>query len=64
MEIRSILYVHPMLIIKLTVAMETMHFFIVQLSLSLRINIICISGVPKNHLTPMKNCPGVQGRSN
>ena len=37
-------------------------FFLVQLSLSLRTN-ICISGVPINDLTPMKNCPGVQGRS-
>ena len=24
----------------------------------------CISGVPMNDLAPMKNCPGVQGRSN
>ena len=44
--------------IVLTVAMETMHFFIVQLSLSLRTKILCISGVPMNDLTPMKNCPG------
>ena len=42
----------------LTVAMETMHFFIVQLSLSLRTKILCISGVPMNDLAPMKNCPG------
>ena len=40
------------------VAMETMHFFIVQLSLSLRTKILCISGVPMNDLAPMKNCPG------
>ena len=44
--------------IALTVAMETMHFFIVQLSLSLRTKILCISGVPMNDLAPMKNCPG------
>ena len=25
--------------------------------------ILCISGVPMNDLAPMKNCPGVQGRS-
>ena len=51
--------------IVLTVAIETMHFFIVQLSLSLRTKILCVSGVPMNDLAPMKNCPGgVQGRSN
>ena len=33
-------------------------FFIVQLSLSLRTKILCISGVPMNDLAPMKNCPG------
>ena len=44
--------------IALTVAMETMHFFIVQLSLSLRTKILCISGVPMNDLAPMKNCHG------
>ena len=57
----------PMLKNRLMVAMETMHFFIVQLSLSLRTKILCISGVPINDLAPMKNCPGgggVQGRSN
>ena len=43
------------------VAMETMHFFIVQLSLSLRAKILCISGVPMNDLAPMKNCPGGGG---
>ena len=47
--------------IALTVAMETMHFFIVQLSLSLRTKIFCISGVPMNDLAPMKNCPGGGG---
>ena len=40
------------------VAMETMHFFIVQLSLSLRTKILPISGVPMNDMAPMKNCPG------
>ena len=45
--------------------METMHFFIVQFSLSLRTKILCIFGVPMNNLAPMKSCPGgVQGRSN
>ena len=43
------------------VAMETMHFFIVQLSLSLRTKILCISGVPMNDLAPMKICPGAGG---
>ena len=48
--------------IALTVAMETMHSFIVQLSLSLRTKILCISGVPMNNLAPMKNnCPGGGG---
>ena len=36
----------------------TMHFFMVQKSLSLRTKILCISGVPMNDLAPMKNCPG------
>ena len=40
------------------VAMETMHFFIVQKSLSSRTKILCISGVPMNDLAPMQNCPG------
>ena len=47
--------------ISLTVAMETMHFFIVQLSLSLRTKVLCISGVPGNDLTPMKNWGGGGG---
>ena len=47
--------------IDLTVTMETMDFFIVQLSLSLRTKILCISGVPMNDLAPMKNCPGGGG---
>ena len=53
----------PMLKIMLTVAMETMKFFIVQIS-SLRTKFLCISVVPINDMAPMKNCPGVQGRSN
>ena len=52
----------PMLKNLATVAMETMHFFIVKLSLSLRTKILCISGVPGNDLATMKNCPG--GASN
>ena len=46
-------------------------FFIVQFRLSLIFFFFfffffffCISGVPMNALTSMKNCPGVQGRSN
>ena len=27
--------------------------------LSLRVNILCISGIPMNDLAPMINCPGV-----
>ena len=50
--------------ITLTVAMETMNFIIVQFRLTLKTKIICISGVPMNYLTSMKNCPCVQGRSN
>ena len=54
----SFLCTPPCSRIGLTVAMETMDFFIVQLSLSLRTKILCISGVPMNDLAPMKNCPG------
>ena len=62
MEIWSIFYVHPH-------AQESRKrlpwkpciFFIVQLSLSLRTKILCISGVPMNDLAPMKNCPGGGG---
>ena len=43
----------PMLRNLATVAMETIHFFIVQLSLSLRTKILCISGVPGNDLATM-----------
>ena len=42
--------------IALTVAMETMHCFKVQLSLSLRTKSFCISMIPMNDLAPMKNC--------
>ena len=48
----------PMLKNRFKVTMETMDFFIVQLSLSLRTKILCISGVPMNDLAPMKNRPG------
>ena len=44
--------------ITLRVAMETMHFFIVQKSLSLRTKLLCFSGIPMNDLAPMKNCSG------
>ena len=40
------------------VAMETMHVFIEQKSLSLTIKMICISGVPINDLAPLKDSPG------
>ena len=40
------------------VAMETMHFFIEQNSLSLTTKVLFISGVPMNDLTPLKDCPG------
>ena len=33
-------------------------FFEMQLSLSCTTQTVCISGVPMNDLTPMKNCPG------
>ena len=40
------------------VAMETIHFFIEQKSLSLTTKMICISGVPMNDLVPLKDSPG------
>ena len=40
------------------VAMETMHFFIEQKSLSFTTKMICISGVPMNDLAPLKDSPG------
>ena len=52
----------PMLKNLVTVAMETMHVFIVQLSLSLRKIFFCISGVPGNDLATMKNRPGGASR--
>ena len=58
MEIRSIFYVHPMLKNRFNGCHGNHAFFIVQLSLSLRTKILCISGVPMNDLAPMKNCPG------
>ena len=50
--------------IMLTIAMEIMNLFIVQISLSSRTKILCVSGVPINDLALMKNCPWVQCRSN
>ena len=52
----------PMLKNLATVAMETMPFFIVQLSLSLRTNFFLISGVLGNDLATMKTFLG--GASN
>ena len=40
------------------VAMETMHFFIEQKSLSLATQMICISVDPMNDLAPLKDSPG------
>ena len=37
--------------------METMHYFKVQKSLSLKTKILCISWVPMYDLAPMKYCP-------
>ena len=54
----NLVYAPPCSRITLTVAMETMHFFIVQTSSSLRTKILCTSGVQMNDLAPMKNCPG------
>ena len=42
----------------LMVAMETMHFYIEQKSLSLTTKMVCNSGVPTNHLAPLKDSPG------
>ena len=49
---------HPCARIMLMVAMETMHFFIEQKSLSLTTKMFCISGVPMNDLAPLKDSPG------
>ena len=54
--------IHPSSRIALTVVMETMHCFKVQLSLSLRTKFSCISMNTMNDLAPMKNCP--RGASN
>ena len=40
------------------VAMETMHLFIEQNSLSSTTKILCISGNPMNEMAPLKDCPG------
>ena len=47
----------------LMVSMEIIHVFIVQTGLSLT-TFFCTSGAPMNDLSPMKNCPWAQGRSN
>ena len=39
-------------------------FFKMQLNLSCTTKTLCISGVSMNDLATMKNCPGVQVRSN
>ena len=50
--------------IRLTVAMETMHLFHCAIEFFFEDKLICISGVPMNDFTPMKNCPGLKGTSN
>ena len=54
----------PFLIITLRVAMETMHFPIVQTGLFLMATFFRIKRFPMNNLAPIRNCPGVQGKSN
>ena len=54
----------PFLRIALWVAMETMQLHIAGISFFFGLNFFCIQRTPKNKLEPMKNCPGVQGRSN
>ena len=52
----------PFLRMALRVAMVTMHFHIARTGLFLG-TFFSIQGVPGNNLAPMKDCPGVQGRS-
>ena len=55
----------PFLRIELRVAMATMHFHIAQTGFFWgRGTFLFIQGIPGNNLATMKNCPGVQGRSN
>ena len=54
----------PFLRIPLQVVMANMHFHIAQTGLIFS-NIFFFSfRGPENNLSPMRNCPGVQGRSN
>ena len=53
----------PSIRITLWVAMVIMHFHREQMSLYLE-HFFRVQGVPGNKLVPLKNCPGVQGRSN
>ena len=52
----------PFLRMALRVAMVTMHLHIARTGLFLG-TFFSIQGVPGNNLAPMKDCPGVQGRS-
>ena len=55
----------PFCRIAICVAMETMHLHIARLIFIMRTKRLCIHGVLKNNLPPIKTCPGVgeQGRS-
>ena len=53
----------PSIRITLWFAMVTMHFHKAQMCLYFG-TFFRVQGVPGNNLAPMKNCPGVQGRSN
>ena len=53
----------PFLRMALRVAMVTMHFHKAQLGFFLGTSFFCIQGVLGNNLAPMKDFPGVQGRS-
>ena len=50
--------------IALRVDMETMQFHIAQTDIFFWTTCFRIKGVPINNLASIKNCPGVQGRSN
>ena len=60
----DIVGIPPFLRIALPVAMETMHFHIGQTNLFVRTTLFRIKEPPINNLAPMRNCHGVQGRSN
>ena len=53
----------PFLRIALRVAMETMYLYIAEIRSFLENIFWGFQGVPINSLAPIKNCPGVQGRS-